>query len=503
MPEGRVAVVCASLPRPASANPKGMEKGRAVVLQERSRFPPSPAPSGPRFPFQASSIRQRFCNRERGSAVTFPNSTLETLVKGGGSGGPQGCPLEQPHLRITPVSKGSRLQACTRPFTGEQERLGQDYMNGVGSRVWLTTQNHSTLVTERSAVPFLPVNPEYSATRNQGRQKLARFNAREFATLIIDILSEAKRRQQGKGLVSPTETLDSGLHGPNDVDDQHDYDSVASDEDPDQEPLRGGNAARNNRARSMDSSDLSGRPHITPAGTWRLTVTSLRHRSTRGSWTMRPCIDCTIGGIYGSEGWLHPRSMPFPPIFSLMSCQSDESYAWETGPPWQWNADRLRQGGTYAQHGRESFPGSGARNDDLHPEPRSPWKGPWTQEAVRRASSLKAGQGHKNIQELLRAAQRSSSRDSFVPCSEKIHMAVTEMASLFPKKPALETVRSSLRLLNASAYRLQSECRKTVPPEPGAPVDYQLLTQQVIQCAYDIAKAAKQLVTITTREKKQ
>lgn len=78
-------------------------------------------------------------------------------------------------------------------------------------------------------------------------------------------------------------------------------------------------------------------------------------------------------------------------------------------------------------------------------------------------------------------------------------------ASLPPslQRPALEPVRSSLRLLNASAYRLQSECRKTVPPEPGAPVDFQLLTQQVIQCAYDIAKAAKQLVTITTREKKQ
>ena len=44
---------------------------------------------------------------------------------------------------------------------------------------------------------------------------------------------------------------------------------------------------------------------------------------------------------------------------------------------------------------------------------------------------------------------------------------------------------------------------ETAPPEPGAPVDFQLLTQQVIQCAYDIAKAAKQLVTITTREKKQ
>ncbi|PIO40156.1 hypothetical protein AB205_0032630 [Aquarana catesbeiana] len=115
---------------------------------------------------------------------------------------------------------------------------------------------------------------------------------------------------------------------------------------------------------------------------------------------------------------------------------------------------------------------------------------------------LRTEQVTKNIQELLRAAQEFK-HDSFVPCSEKIHSAVTEMASLFPKKPALETVRSSLKLLNASAYRLQSECRKTVPPEPGASVDYQLLTQQVIQCAYDIAKAAKQLVTITTREKKQ
>ncbi|KFQ90613.1 ARF GTPase-activating protein GIT1, partial [Nipponia nippon] len=131
--------------------------------------------------------------------------------------------------------------------------------------VWLTTQNHSTLVTERSAVPFLPVNPEYSATRNQGRQKLARFNAREFATLLIDILGEAKRRQQGKSLLSPTalpcpplDALDYSLRSQSDLDDQHDYDSVASDEDTDQELLR--NASRNNRARSMDSSDLSDGP---------------------------------------------------------------------------------------------------------------------------------------------------------------------------------------------------------------------------------------------------
>uniref|UniRef100_A0A1A8F4M2 G protein-coupled receptor kinase interacting ArfGAP 1 n=1 Tax=Nothobranchius korthausae TaxID=1143690 RepID=A0A1A8F4M2_9TELE len=116
---------------------------------------------------------------------------------------------------------------------------------------------------------------------------------------------------------------------------------------------------------------------------------------------------------------------------------------------------------------------------------------------------LKTEQVTKNIQELLRAAQEFK-HDSFVPCSEKIHSAVAEMASLFPKRPALDVVHWSLRLLATSASRLQVECHKAVASEPGTPaVDYQLLTQQVIQCAYDIAKAAKQLVTITTREKKQ
>lgn len=52
---------------------------------------------------------------------------------------------------------------------------------------------------ELSSVPFLPVNPELSTMRNQGRQKLARFSPREFAALVIDMLSEAKRRQTPTG----------------------------------------------------------------------------------------------------------------------------------------------------------------------------------------------------------------------------------------------------------------------------------------------------------------
>ncbi|KAM6463173.1 ARF GTPase-activating protein GIT1 isoform 3-T3 [Liasis olivaceus] len=513
-------------------------------------------------------------------------------------------------LDLSELAKAAKkkLQALSNHLF---EELAMDVYDEVDRRendaVWLTTQNHSTLVTERSAVPFLPVNPEYSATRNQGRQKLARFNAREFATLIIDILSEAKRRQQGKGLTSPTEALDSSVHGPSDFDDQHDYDSVASDEDTDQEPLRSANAARNNRARSMDSSDLSDGAitlqeylevkkalAVSEAKVQQLMKVNnslsdeLRrlqreiHKLQSENLQIRqqagpvhpaaptPSERPEHGHVPSAAPGAHRRDRhafsmyepgastlkPFgqPPMDDLVSRlqpfhpgESDEDgmYSLHSQP----NIYRIRKGGSVSampfppssplvvgppessgRHlsGKLDRHGSGTdsdydntqggdlplsmdgkrflelgKEDDPHLEPEL-LEGeldcglPSTEDVI-----LKTEQVTKNIQELLRAAQEFKHDSSFVPCSEKIHAAVTEMASLFPKKPALETVRSSLRLLNASAYRLQSECRKTVPPEPGAAVDYQLLTQQVIQCAYDIAKAAKQLVTITTREKKQ
>ncbi|XP_040897376.1 ARF GTPase-activating protein GIT2a isoform X3 [Toxotes jaculatrix] len=146
------------------------------------------------------------------------------------------------------------------------EELAMDVYDEVDRRetdaVWLATQNHSTLVTETTVVPFLPVNPEYSSTRNQGRQKLARFNAHEFATLVIDILSDAKRRQQGNTVASPKDNVELILksvavrHCSDSQDnDQPDYDSVASDEDTDQELP----SSKGDRTKSLDS-DLSDGP---------------------------------------------------------------------------------------------------------------------------------------------------------------------------------------------------------------------------------------------------
>ncbi|MED6266074.1 glycerophosphoinositol permease, partial [Characodon lateralis] len=132
--------------------------------------------------------------------------------------------------------------------------------------VLLATQNHSTLVTDTTVVPFLPVNPEYSSTRNQGRQKLARFSAHEFATLVIDILADAKRRQWGNSCDSPKDNVELILQGINSRhnsesqdNDQPDYDSVASDEDPVQEATCG-DSCNDGRTKSSESSDLSDGP---------------------------------------------------------------------------------------------------------------------------------------------------------------------------------------------------------------------------------------------------
>ncbi|NXD97944.1 GIT1 protein, partial [Chaetorhynchus papuensis] len=524
-------------------------------------------------------------------------------------------------LDLSELAKAAKkkLQALSNRLF---EELAMDVYDEVDRRendaVWLTTQNHSTLVTERSAVPFLPVNPEYSATRNQGRQKLARFNAREFATLLIDILGEAKRRQQGKSLLSPTENTQIRQQtGPA-------HPTPAPSERPEHghppgtaPPLR-----RDRQAFSMYEPGSALKPFGQPVeelvtrlqpfspgvsvlgwvgGFWGAAVPPAPQGAgsrPRGAVTFRvspggggrgsvlhahpgqrvpgkgaavgaaPAWDMDVafgmscpptalhplgsgrgppqgmaaagcscmqgGGVPCARPPLHvtgvgsrpfctlfsvgfplfplqirkgpsASSVPFPPSSPLLSCPSD-------GARHMSKLDRHGSGtdSDYdnTQAGEVLISMEGKRfvelsKDEDFPHELDPLDGeldpglPSTEDVI-----LKTEQVTKNIQELLRAAQESK-HDSFVPCSEKIHSAVTEMASLFPKKPALETVRSSLRLLNASAYRLQSECRKTVPPEPGATVDYQLLTQQVIQCAYDIAKAAKQLVTITTREKKQ
>ncbi|XP_022607142.1 ARF GTPase-activating protein GIT2 isoform X2 [Seriola dumerili] len=479
------------------------------------------------------------------------------------------------------------------------EDLAMDVYDEVDRRetdaVWLATQNHSALVTETTVVPFLPVNPEYSSTRNQGRQKLARFNAHEFATLVIDILSDAKRRQQGNSIASPKDNVELILksvavrHCSDSQDnDQPDYDSVASDEDTDQElPSSKGDRtksldsdlsdspitmqeylevknalsaseakiqqlmkANNNlsdelrlmqkKLQSLQSENTSLRRQVTtniyqiPSGSDYPDPSSpsalKRRQSARAS---RPMSMYETGsGLkpylpkgetpYPEEGI--PTLQPFPPHTERGAFVTTSSSLPSFPSTLSWSKDESAQKASKLEK-QSSMPESDYDNTFYESEMddsglcrrgrlrSSGWLGegssipelddlemesdptlPSTEDVIRKTEQIT-----KNIQELLRAAQENK-HDSFIPCSERIHVAVTEMAALFPKRPRSETVRGSLRLLTSSAYRLQSECRKAVPSEGCPGPDMQLVTQQVIQCAYDIAKAAKQLVTITTKE---
>ncbi|KAK9391802.1 ARF GTPase-activating protein GIT2 [Crotalus adamanteus] len=456
-------------------------------------------------------------------------------------------------LDVSALAKAAKkkLQLLTNHLF---EELAMDVYDEVDRRetdaVWLATQNHSTLVTETTVVPFLPVNPEYSSTRNQGRQKLARFNAHEFATLVIDILGDAKRRQQGNPVPSATENVELILKSvscqPGPEADQPDYDSVASDEEGDLEASSG----KASRQKSLDS-DLSDgpitaqeylqvknalvaseakiqqllkvnvnlsdelrtmqkklqtlqsensslrrqatpNPYPAPAGSEYADRPSVRRPSVRSSRPMsmyetgsaqKPYLPLAEASC--SEEHTTPRLQLFH--MSRLEKQSSlpEGDYDNTAPGLE-----LDETGLIRKARQRSGLGPEGKDPEAHPSTGFPS----TEDVIRKTEQIT-----KNIQELLRAAQESK-HESYVPCSEKIHLAVTEMAALFPKKPPSELVRTPLRLLTSSAFRLHSECAKALPPESCSTADVQLVTQQVIQCAYDIAKAAKQLVTITTKE---
>ncbi|KAK7934104.1 hypothetical protein WMY93_005000 [Mugilogobius chulae] len=517
------------------------------------------------------------------------------------------------------------------------EELAMDVYDEVDRRetdaVWLATQNHSTLVSETTVVPFLPVNPEYSSTRNQGRQKLARFNAHEFATLVIDILSDAKRRQQGIAGVSPQDLIFKDLSvkpfGDSLDNDQPDYDSVASDEDTDQDMQ----ASKEDRTKSLDS-DLSDGPITmqeymdvknaltaseakiqqlmkannnlsdelrlmqkklqslqTENSSLRRQVTTCQYQSPNSSeypdpssppghkrrqssrvsrpmsmyetgsglkpyvpkgempypeenlFTLQPFTPHTERGAFGVTSsslpsfpstltWLKEDSVVKASRLDKQSSMPESDYdnAFNDLEMDELRKGRLRSSGWLAEG--ISIP----EIDDIEMETDPTL--PSTEDVIRKTEQIT-----KNIQELLRAAQDGKHERSvelegvrrlrhsfgcfsslvpwvekptpsiqllslrspdptscFIPCSERIYVAVTEMAALFPKKPRSETVRGSLRLLTSSACRLQNECKKAVSSDGSQASDMQLVTQQVIQCAYDIAKAAKQLVTVTTKE---
>uniref|UniRef100_A0A4W4GXM5 Arf-GAP domain-containing protein n=1 Tax=Electrophorus electricus TaxID=8005 RepID=A0A4W4GXM5_ELEEL len=349
------------------------------------------------------------------------------------------------------------------------EELAMDVYDEVDRRetdaVWHTTQTHSALATA-AAVPFLPVNPEYSSTRNQGRQKLARFNAHEFATLVVDILSDAWRRQLGNscavlkdGLTAKRRSDRSGSDSQDP--EQPDYDSVASDED-----APGGRASR---AKHLDP-DVSDGPV-----------------SVREFLEVKGALAASEAKIQQLTKMNTTMSKELRVMQEKISKADKKSSVSEGDYDNTVNDSELEHSGV----GGKRLQGEEVQSREAEPMPALPT----TEEVIQKTEQIT-----KNIQELLRAAQQDQ-HDSFVSWAERIHVAVSSMVALFPQDPGSAAARAALRSLVGGARRLRDECRGACRPDrTDLPADPLLLTQQVIQCAYEIAKAAKQLVSITTKE---
>ncbi|XP_043520855.1 ARF GTPase-activating protein GIT1 [Frieseomelitta varia] len=395
------------------------------------------------------------------------------------------------------------------------EELAMDVYDEVDRReneeIWFTTAS----LPEKCTVPFLPVNPQLSSTRNQGRQKLARFTPKEFATLIIDVLIEARRRHMlanNAPLQDPAVSIlhkeQHGKYGSQMSDDEPLYDSVASDDDyaltSSDNPV-----PEYSTQFKMDNEEAfaplaKGLPSFVEVLKKQLTLSESTVRDLREQIrTLQSTVEqltqennelkqmihvkgSTDGVINGHvSGEQEPELEPVHDIkISLNRSNQRPASMYETREglrkPNSWSTSicqSKRDSETMSRSNTQSLWECGAPN--LPP----------SEEVTRRTEQVT-----RRIQELWMAMQDPKQREAFVPCAERIRVAVAELTAIFPQNPIEENIRSALRQLNGNTGRLQAECsglqRCTSDIE-----HMDRCLQQVRSCAYDIAKATKLLVT--------
>ncbi|KAK3084396.1 hypothetical protein FSP39_012870 [Pinctada imbricata] len=478
------------------------------------------------------------------------------------------------------------------------EELAMDVYDEVDRREndehWLQTHDNTALVCDRQGVPFLPLNPDFSATRNQGRQKLARFNAREFATLIIDILNDAKRRQTG--VMSPVntpkeQTQEKGPRSPMVQRRNQNYNSMASDEEPIYDQV-----ASDEDYSSIDNLSVKENKILKPQPLY-LQPPSMPEPIVEGPVSTEEFLQMKKSvakmefkiqellkdknNLEREKDELHNLVQSLTKEITLLRAQSQslmtsqlpngynetDKYPETTEVchvqtadkrPWSMFEPRDQQRLSEKTQSNDSLPSalslaniripeeaetrvksSGSSSDDLQ-KPVGPDLShydcpsslPVNTSAINQSQSnqlldhsvhdldphitgavgqedrdidpdlpsqeevmKKTEKITKNIQELYKSGQ-DGKHDSFGECADKIYDAVTEMATLFPRKPRSESVKCALHLLTTSAVRLQEECRDGIVGDLDTELELPFKTQQVMQCAFDIARAAKQLVTL-------
>ncbi|XP_039292599.1 ARF GTPase-activating protein GIT2 [Nilaparvata lugens] len=522
---------------------------------------------------------------------------------------PADC-IEPPHH--TANEARFKLQQLTNPLFQD---LAMDVYDEVDRRETETLWQSIPASLQLGSVPFLPVNPDLSSMRNQGRQKLARFNPREFASLVIDILADSKRRQ------SPFPESIHCRHLKDNSDDEPLYDSVASDDDyaspeqiaalvaanasgkpmptmstssicssevateqtssssatsPQHAAIRRSSAhaptvtsqlahaqtSRSSAAQSVTSqlaqaqvtgvedelrtqlaasqkmitdltaqiqrlqtkvaANASGKPmptmstssicssEVATEQTSSSSATSPQHAAIRRSSAHAPTVTSQLAHaqtsrssaaqsvtsqlaqaqVTGVEDELRTQLVASQKMITDLTAQIQRL---QTKVDEVTQENRELRSAVQQNSETETEPVLDVTRTGVPPRPVSMYE---TRESLRAQSNAvgpmpqseevirRTEQVTKRIQELWSTMQSPDSRHTFVPCAERIRVAVAELTAIFPQKPIDEVVRNALRQLNTSTVRLQAEC-----------ANLESSSERVRTCAYNMAKANRQLLT--------
>ncbi|KAB0795589.1 hypothetical protein PPYR_12428 [Photinus pyralis] len=376
------------------------------------------------------------------------------------------------------------------------EELVMDVYDEVERReteaIWLSSAD--TVELNPNAVPFLPVDPSLSTTRNQGRQKLGRFTTPELKGLVYDILLDTQRRQQSadKGSFTTSSRQFSQVS-----DDEPLYDSVASDEDYahvnlDEDKKGGDGDAETTRlyslAKKLQDSDSTISDLKAEVSTLKTLVDHLscenQELKARLSNTDSFQSRKLNGDSQSLEGFLIGNSRESENI-TIVNGQVGEadfrqhrrgqrpSSMYETReglktPNWQVLKNQVKQN----EHSRGTT--------------HSMYAGPKNQTLMVCTENVTKG-----IQQLWLCIQ-GPNREDCLRCADEIKHAVTQLTAAVSMVNDGEVTR---RLLDSVA-RLMNECTSLqLCSKNGDTQKVEYYLHQVRLCAYEIAKDTKVLVT--------
>ncbi|CRL00167.1 CLUMA_CG013443, isoform A [Clunio marinus] len=369
------------------------------------------------------------------------------------------------------------------------EELVMDLYEEVDRREMETIWSTCSPNPEVGGVPFLPTNPHLSATRNQGRQKLARFSHVEFCGLLSDILVDARRRQNIANLrpldqvstpLPPNITLNSSSGNLN---------SIVS-------------------AKPPTPTNVHQQSPVHNASTFNpLEVETLKNQLKNSELTISE-LKTIVEKLAMENSMLKTRidSQIIPQDVQLKIHDASDTTATEVEPVLDVRSSTANGSGmnskrpvsmyearqTPREENRPTITqslysvGSSSSNSSNSNQPM-----PLVEEVTKRTEVVT-----RRIQELWLAMQDLTKKDAFVPCSERIRVGVEELIAIFPPTMNDEVLKSALRQLNLNTASVQTECtnlqRALIKDNPTI---VEIYLQQVRNCAYNLAKATKTLVT--------